>query len=54
MNVKRKLWERAPLETLFHQGPFQRQLIQTNSQGLARAERSRCCPLVDESVTAQV
>ena len=34
MNVKRKTVGKGPLETLFsHQGPFQRQLIQTNSQG---------------------
>ena len=56
MTVKRKTVGKGPLETLFsHQGPFQRQLIQNQLPGPRPGQkRSRCCPLVDESVTARV
>ena len=54
MNVKRKTEGKGPLDSLFScQGPIRRQLIQNQvPEPRPGQKRSRCCPLVHESVTA--
>ena len=55
MDVKRETVGKGPLETLSPEGPIQRQLIQNQvPEPKPGRKRSRCCPLVDWSVTAQV
>ena len=54
MNVKRKTIGKGPLKTLLSlQGPIQRELIQNQvPEPRPGQKRNRCCPLVDESLTA--